>query len=64
MRYKNVSENILKFRAHDSKGIKKVFELKPDKEMESDREVRFGGLEKVSEKVGKGKSNKKTKGDD
>ncbi len=63
MRYKNVTEGILKFRANDSKGVKKVFELKVGQEMDSDREVRFGGLEKVNDKEGKGKSNKKTKGD-
>lgn len=59
MKYKNISKEVLKFRAHNSKGIVKVFELKPGKEMESDREVRFGGLEEV----GKGKS-KKDKGDE
>ncbi len=59
MKYKNTTEGVLQFRAHDSKGKKKVFILKPGKEMESDREVSFGGLEKV----GKGKSNKKHEGD-
>ncbi len=58
VKYKNITKEVLKFRAHNSKGIVKVFELKQGEEMESDREVRFGGLEKV----GKGKSNK-TKGD-
>ncbi len=62
MKYKNGTKEILTFRAHDSKGIVRVFELKPEKEMESDREVRIGGLELV-EQEGKGKSNKKTKGD-
>ncbi len=55
MRYKNVTKGVLKFRAHDSKGIVKVFELNPDDEMESDREVTCDGLEQA----GKGKSNKK-----
>jgi len=50
MKYKNITEKILKFRANDSKGIKKVFELKPDEEMESDRIVSFGGLEQIKEK--------------
>ena len=59
MKYKNITKGILKFRAHDSKGKKKVFELKPGKEMESDREVHFDGLEQV----GKGKSNKKSEGE-
>ena len=59
MKYKNTTKGILKFRAHDSKGIKKVFELKAGTEMESDREVHLGGLEKV----GKGKSNKKNEGE-
>ena len=63
MKYKNITEGILKFRAHDSKGNKKVFELKPGKEMESDREVKLGGLE-LNEKEGRGKTNKKHKGDD
>ncbi len=60
MKYKNVTEKILRFRANDSKGKKRVFELKPGKEMESDREVRHGGLEKA----GKGKSEEKSKGDE
>ncbi|MEK0337253.1 MAG: hypothetical protein QQN41_07460 [Nitrosopumilus sp.] len=55
MKYKNITKGVLKFRAHDSKGIVKVFELKPGKEMESDRAVNLGGLEEV----GKGKLNKK-----
>ena len=61
MKYKNITKKVLKFRATDSKGKKRVFELKPGKEFESDREVNFrdGGLEEV----GKGTS-KKNKGDD
>lgn len=59
MRYKNTTKGILKFRANDSKGEKKIFELKPEEEFESDREVHLGGLE-LTEKAGKGKS-KKTK---
>ncbi|MAF50797.1 MAG: hypothetical protein CMH64_01775 [Nanoarchaeota archaeon] len=61
MKYKNTSKRVLKFRAHDSKGNKKLFELKPGKEMESDREVRLG--EEGLEEVGKGTS-KKSKGDE
>ncbi len=57
MKYKNTTNKVLKFRAHNIKGIKEVFELKPDEEMESDREVSFGGLEKVGR--GKSKTNKK-----
>ncbi len=64
MKYKNTSDRVLKFRAHNKKGIVEVFELKPDKEMESDREVGVGGLEKVNEMEGKGKTNKKSKGDE
>ena len=62
MKYKNTTDKILRFRATDSKGKKKVFELKPGKEFESDREVNFrdGGLEKV----GKGKSDKINKGEE
>ncbi len=60
MKYKNITKGVLRFRAHDSKGIVKVFELKPGKEMESDREVRFGGIEEV----GKGKSKKTKEGDE
>ena len=61
MKYKNITKKVLRFRATDSKGNKKLFELKPGKEMESDREVNFrdGGLEEV----GKGTS-KKSKGDE
>jgi len=57
MKYKNVTEGVLNFRANDVKGIKKEFELKPGKVMESDRELRFGGLELVNEEV----KSKKTK---
>ena len=53
MKYKNTSERLLRFRAHNTKGIIEVFELKPGEEMESDRLVEFGGLEQIS---GKGKS--------
>ena len=60
-KYKNTTKGILKFRAADSNGIKKVFELKPDKEMESDREVKLGGLELVKEKA---KTKKKSLGGD
>jgi len=49
MKYKNIGKGVLKFRAADSKGIKRIFELKPDEEMESDRIVSFGGLEQVKE---------------
>jgi len=49
MKYKNITEKILKFRANDLKGVKRVFELKPNEEMESDRRVSFGGLEKIKE---------------
>jgi len=50
MEYKNVTKGILKFRAHDSKGIKKEFELKPNDTVESDRELSLGGLEKIKSK--------------
>lgn len=63
MRYKNTSDEILKFRAHDKNGIVKVFEVKPGKEIESDRAVEHPSMV-LSEKAGKGKSNKKPKGDD
>ena len=66
MKYKNITNGVLSFRAHNAKGVKQVFNLNPDKEMESDREVRFGGLVLVNEteKAGKGKTNKTKKGDD
>ena len=57
MKYKNVTKNTLRFRAADSKGKKKVFELKPGEEFESDREAHLGGLE-LTEKT------KKSKGDE
>jgi hypothetical protein len=57
MRYKNTTNGVLIFRAHNAKGVKEVFNLKPDEEMESDREVTYGGLKLV----GKGISNKKKK---
>ena len=66
MKYKNTTKEVLKFRAHDSKGIVRVFELKPGKELELDREFFHGGLELVEEieKEGKGKLNKKSEGDE
>mgnify|MGYP003148397668 CR=1 FL=1 len=61
MKYKNITKKVLRFRANDSKGNKKLFELKPGKEIETDRKINFrdGGLEEV----GKGTS-KKSKGDE
>lgn len=47
MKYRAIYD--CKFRAHDAKGVKRVFELKQGKTMESDREVRFGGLEEVKD---------------
>ena len=49
MRYKNVTEGVLKFRAHDKDGKKRVFELESGKEMESDRLVSLAGLEQVKQ---------------
>jgi len=63
MKYKNVTEGVLKFRAHDLNGEKKVFVLKPGEEMESDREVSFGGLELVKQESVKVQT-KKPKGDE
>lgn len=56
MKYKNATEGTLKFRANDKNGNKVIFELKPSEEMESDREVRLGGLELVEEKKKKKQS--------
>ena len=67
MKYKNVTKEVLKFRAHDSKGIVRVFELKPEKEIELDREFFHGGLELVEEEIEKerkGKSKKTNEGDE
>lgn len=49
MKYKNITKGNLKFRANDKNGLKKVFELKPNEEIESDRIVSFGGLEEIKE---------------
>lgn len=49
MKYKNVTKGILRFRANDKSGQKRVFELKPDEEMEAIGKVSFGGLEQVKE---------------
>jgi len=54
MKYKNKTEGVLKFRAHDKDGKKRVFEIKPGKEMESDREVSLVGLDKIINKIKKG----------
>lgn len=50
MKYKNITNGVLKFRAHDKEGIKKEFELEPGKEVESDRELRLGGLKLIKKK--------------
>ena len=52
-KYKNTTKDVLKFRAHNSKGIVKVFELKSDEEMESDREVSLKGLEEIKSTIKK-----------
>jgi hypothetical protein len=52
--YRNKLKTINKFRAHDSKGVKKVFELKSGETMESDREVKGYGLEEIPEKTKQG----------
>ena len=49
MKYKNVTKNVLKFRAHDKKMVKKVFELKPNETLEFGKEVDHNGLELVEE---------------
>ena len=54
MKYKNKTEGVLKFRAHDKDGKKRVFEIKPGKEMESDRKVSLSGLELIQNKKEKG----------
>jgi len=54
MKYKNTTQGVLKFRAHDKNGKKRVFEIKPGKEMESDRVVSVGGLELIENKIKKG----------
>ena len=48
MKYKNVSDKKLRFRANNKDGIKQVFELNPGDEMESDRLVNVPELEIVS----------------
>ena len=53
-----MTKEILKFRAHDLKLNKKVFELKPGEEIELGTESKLGGLELVR----KGEKKKK-KGD-
>lgn len=65
MKYKNVTEGVLRFKAKDLKGVKKIFVLKPGQEFESVSDMIYhGGIEKVSEKVGKGKLEKKKKGEE
>lgn len=60
MKYKNITNGTLKFRAANVKGEKQVFELKPGQEFETDREAKFSGLELVNpEKVEKVKKVKK-----
>jgi len=54
MKYKNITKGPLKFRANNSKGEKQVFNLKPGKEMESDRKVSLSGLELIQNKKEKG----------
>jgi len=63
MRYKNITKNVLRFRANNAKGEKVVVELKPDEEFDSDRIVALGGLEQVGvpSEQPKKKSTKKIK---
>lgn len=61
MKYRNTTDGTLRFRATNVKGVKQIFELKPEEEMESDKEVNYVGLKMV----GKGILKKtKKKGDD
>lgn len=54
MLYKNVTDRVLAFRAHNEKGVKARFALKPGEEVELGREAKFGGLEKAKKKKTKG----------
>ncbi len=49
MKYKNKTDEVIKFRAHNKKGIVHVFELQPDEDMESDRTVEHPGLELIKD---------------
>ena len=51
IKYKNITDEVLHFRAHNAKGIVQRYALQPDKIMESDREVTLKGLEKIPEKI-------------
>jgi hypothetical protein len=59
MKYKNVTKNVLQFRAFDLKGVKRVFTLKPNQEVELGKEAHLGGLELVDD----GEIKKRKKGD-
>ena len=48
--YKNVTENVLKFRAFNEKGDKVKLELKPGEEVELVGKPRMDGLVKVKNK--------------
>lgn len=63
MRYKNVTERVLKFRAFDEKQVKKVFILKPSEEVELGRESIFSGLELIGKGEEKEKKERKKKGE-
>lgn len=59
MRYKNATKSVLRFRAVGTDGIKKVFELKSNEEIELGREANLGGLVKVAEKIEKTEKKKR-----
>ena len=53
MKYKNVTEGQLRFRAFNTKGKKIRFILKPGEEIELGKKAIFPGLEQVSEEAKK-----------
>ena len=55
MKYKNVTKEILRFRAHEINGVKTDFALKPNEEVELYRtDLEIEGLEKKIKKTKKG----------
>jgi|TARA_R100001530_G_scaffold2717_1_gene4362 hypothetical protein len=58
MKYKNVTKDVLKFRAYNTKMEKVVFVIEPGKEIKLGKEMKLGGMERVPEKAKKNSGGK------
>ena len=58
MKYKNITRVPQKFRAFDTKMVKKVFDVKPGGEIETGVKIDWKGMELIKEQVGRVKTKK------